>query len=122
MLSVAALLRPIFNADDREAARELVGDALDRLAKPLPKVGAVEQAEDDLLAFYGFPADHWTSAFGTRARAMLPKPTRPSTWPGMRGKPRPSSRSHRPALVAVLNVTTRRAQARSSAIAWSDTS
>src|SRR5205809_5530870 len=30
---VAALLRPIFNADDRDAARELVGDALERLRK-----------------------------------------------------------------------------------------
>ena len=57
---VAALLRPIFNADDREQARELVGDALDRLRTPLPKVAALlEDAEDDLLAFYCFPAAHW---------------------------------------------------------------
>jgi transposase-like protein len=56
---VAALLRPIFNADDREQARELVGDALQRLGKPLPKVAALlEEAEEELLAFYGFPADH----------------------------------------------------------------
>jgi putative transposase len=57
---VAALLRPIFNADLGELARELVGDALDRLRKPLPKVGLLlEEAEEDLLAFYAFPADHW---------------------------------------------------------------
>jgi transposase-like protein len=57
---VAALLRPIFNADDREAARELVGGALERLAKPLPKVAALlEEAEEDLLAFYAFPTTHW---------------------------------------------------------------
>ena len=57
---VAALLRPIFNADDREAARELVGDALERLRAPLPKAAALlEDAEEDLLAFYSFPADHW---------------------------------------------------------------
>jgi putative transposase len=56
---VAALLRPIFNADEGETARELVGDALDRLRKPLPKVAALlEEAEDDLLAFYPFPSDH----------------------------------------------------------------
>jgi putative transposase len=56
---VAALLRPIFNADDRDAARELVGDALERLRKPLPKVAALlEAAEEDLLAFYPFPAAH----------------------------------------------------------------
>src|SRR6266545_3326719 len=57
---LAALLRPIFNANDHDAARELVGDALDRLRKPLPKVATLlEEAEQDLLAFYGFPADHW---------------------------------------------------------------
>jgi putative transposase len=57
---VAALLRPIFNADTGELARELVSDALERLRKPLPKVAALlEEAEEDLLAFYGLPADHW---------------------------------------------------------------
>jgi transposase-like protein len=56
---VAALLRPIFNADAGETGRELVGDALERLRKPLPKVAALlEEAEEDLLAFYAFPADH----------------------------------------------------------------
>lgn len=48
---VAALLRPTFNADSGHAARELVGDALERLRKPLPKVAALlEEAEEDLLA------------------------------------------------------------------------
>jgi putative transposase len=57
---VAALVRPIFNADDRDAARKLVSDALERLRKPLPKVAALlEDAEEDLLAFYAFPAMHW---------------------------------------------------------------
>jgi putative transposase len=56
---VAALLRAIFNADSGDTARELVGDALERLRKPLPKVAALlEDAEEDLLAFYGFPTDH----------------------------------------------------------------
>ena len=57
---VAALLRPIFNADDRDIARELVGDALDRLRKPLPRVAALlADAEEDLLGFYSFPSMHW---------------------------------------------------------------
>jgi putative transposase len=57
---LAALLRPIFGAEDHERARELVEEALERLRKPLPKVAALlEEAEDDLLAFYSFPADHW---------------------------------------------------------------
>jgi putative transposase len=57
---VAALLRPIFNAENAAAAGELVGDALGRLGKPLPKLAALlEEAEADLLAFYAFAADHW---------------------------------------------------------------
>jgi transposase-like protein len=57
---VAALLRPLFTGDSGEFARELVGDGLERLRKPLPKVAALlEEAEEDLLAFYSFPADHW---------------------------------------------------------------
>src|SRR5204863_10041443 len=57
---LAALIRPIFNADDGAQARELVGAALERLATPLPKIAELlAEAEDDLLAFYGFPTDHW---------------------------------------------------------------
>jgi len=63
---LAALLRPIFNADSGEIARELVGDALERLRKPLPKIAALlEEAEEDLLAFYSCPADHWTKLRST---------------------------------------------------------
>ncbi|MCA1701620.1 MAG: IS256 family transposase, partial [Actinobacteria bacterium] len=57
---LAALLRPLFGADDGQAARELVGEALERLRTPLPKVAELlEDAEEDLLAFYAFPAQHW---------------------------------------------------------------
>jgi putative transposase len=57
---LAALLRPLFGADSGEQARELVGEALERLRTPLPKVAAVlEEAEEDLLAFYAFPCQHW---------------------------------------------------------------
>jgi transposase-like protein len=63
---LAALLRPLFNAHDGETARELAGDALERLKKPLAKVAALlEEAEEDLLAFYSFPADHWTKLRST---------------------------------------------------------
>jgi putative transposase len=58
---LAALIRPIFNAESGDQAREPLGEALERLRKPLPKVaGLLEDAEDDLLAFTSFPADHWT--------------------------------------------------------------
>jgi putative transposase len=57
---LAALLRPLFNAGDALEAKELLGAALERLDRPLPKVAALlAEAEDDLLAFYSFPADHW---------------------------------------------------------------
>ena len=57
---LAALLRPLFGAEGADHARELVGEALERLRRPLPKVAALlEEAEEDLLAFYGFPRDHW---------------------------------------------------------------
>jgi putative transposase len=57
---LAALIRPIFSADHGAAAHDLVGAALERLRKPLPKIAELlEEAEDDLLAFYNFPADHW---------------------------------------------------------------
>jgi transposase-like protein len=63
---LAALLRPLFNAEDAAQARALFGDALERLRKPLPKVAALlEEAEEDLLAFYAFPADHWAKLRST---------------------------------------------------------
>ena len=69
---LAALIRPIFNADTREHARELVGDAIARLERPLPKVAAMlERAEDDLLAFYGFPVDHWRKLRSTNPLERL---------------------------------------------------
>ena len=56
---LAALIRPIFNADSGEAARELLSGALTALAGRLPKVATLlTQAEEDLLAFYLFPTDH----------------------------------------------------------------
>jgi len=63
---LAALLRPLFNAEDGDQARTLLGEALERLEKPLPKVAALlEEGEEDLLAFYGFLSDHWTKLRST---------------------------------------------------------
>jgi transposase-like protein len=63
---LAALLRAIVNAESAEQARELTSDALERLRAPLPKLAALlEEAEEDLTAFYAFPADHWTKLRST---------------------------------------------------------
>ena len=69
---LAALIRPIFNADSGEQARELVNDAIERLERPLPKVAAtLERAEDDLLAFFAFPVDHWRKLRSTNPLERL---------------------------------------------------
>jgi transposase-like protein len=63
---LAALLRPIFNAEHSQQAREIAGDALERLEKPLPKIAALlAEAEEDLTAFYAFPSDHWAKLRST---------------------------------------------------------
>jgi transposase-like protein len=70
---VAALLGPIFNTDSSEVARELAGDALERLQKPLPKVAALlEEAEEDLLGFYAFPPMHWPKLRSTDENVNSP--------------------------------------------------
>src|SRR3954468_7776717 len=56
----AALLRPIFNAENFDQARDRLGDAVERLRPALPKVSELlAGAEEDLLAFYAFPSAHW---------------------------------------------------------------
>ena len=63
---VAAALREIFNAEGYEQARERVTSVLERLKDLAPKVcELLEDAEEDLLAFYRFPAEHWTKLRST---------------------------------------------------------
>jgi len=57
---VAAALRQVFQADSGEDARRVCREVIGRLEPVAPKVAAlVEEAEDDLLAFYAFPSEHW---------------------------------------------------------------
>ena len=57
---LAALIRPIFNADNAAQARDRLSEAVAHLEGRLGKVATMlEDAEADLLAFYAFPADHW---------------------------------------------------------------
>jgi putative transposase len=63
---VAAALREVFNAEHRDQARERVGHVLERLAEIAPKVcELLELAEEDLIAFYCFPTEHWTKIRST---------------------------------------------------------
>lgn len=63
---VSAALREVFNADDLAAARERCGVVIERLAGPAPKVAELLMgAEEDLLAFFAFPAVHWSKLRST---------------------------------------------------------
>jgi putative transposase len=56
---VAAAIRPILDAESAEEARRLLGETIARPERPLPKVAQMlVEAEEDLLAFYAFPAAH----------------------------------------------------------------
>ncbi len=63
---VAAAIRQVFRASDGDEARETLSEVVERLAGPAPKVARLlEGAESDLLAFYAFPAEHWTKLRST---------------------------------------------------------
>jgi transposase-like protein len=58
--ALGALIRQLFTAPDGAEARRRLGDAVAQLQARLPKLAALlEDAEDDVLAFYAFPAEHW---------------------------------------------------------------
>jgi putative transposase len=63
---VAAGLREVFGAEDRAEARERVGHVIERLAVVAPKVcESLEEAEEDLIAFYELPSEHWSKLRST---------------------------------------------------------
>jgi putative transposase len=63
---VSAALREVFNAEDRDRARERLTHVLARLQPVAPKVcQLLEDAEEDLIAFYAFPVEHWTKLRST---------------------------------------------------------
>jgi putative transposase len=63
---VAAALREVFNAEGRDQARERITHVIARLEPVAPKVcRLLEEAEEDLIAFYEFPREHWTKLRST---------------------------------------------------------
>jgi putative transposase len=57
---LGALIRPIFNADSLEQARDRLSEAVAHLDGRLSKIATMlEDAEHDILAFYAFPLVHW---------------------------------------------------------------
>jgi len=64
--ALGAIIRQIFTAADGEQARERLREAVGQLERRLPKIAALlEAAEDDVLAFYAFPAEHWSKLRST---------------------------------------------------------
>ena len=58
--ALGALIRQLFTAPDGAEARRRFADAIAQLEPRLPKIARLlEEAEDDVLAFYAFPAEHW---------------------------------------------------------------
>src|SRR4051794_40081833 len=63
---LAALIRPIFNADSLAQARDRLSEAVAHLDGRLGKIATLlEDAEPDILAFYSFPPDHWRTLRST---------------------------------------------------------
>jgi transposase-like protein len=58
--ALGALIRQLFTAPNGAEARRRLADAIAQLEPRLPKIARLlDEAEDDVLAFYAFPAEHW---------------------------------------------------------------
>ena len=54
--ALGAVIRQLFTAENGDDTRRRLGDAVTQLQARLPKIAALlEDAEDDVLAFYAFP-------------------------------------------------------------------
>src|SRR5918995_12046 len=63
---VSAALREVFNADGHARARERVTAVIEQLTPTAPQVAELlAEAEQDLLAFFRFPGEHWTKLRST---------------------------------------------------------
>jgi putative transposase len=63
---VSGAIRQIFTAASTAEAQQRLAQVADQLRPHAPKVARLlEDAEVDLLAFYGFPAEHWSKLRST---------------------------------------------------------
>jgi len=63
---IAAALRQVFAADSAADARRICREVIGRLEAVAPKVAdLLTEAEEDLLAFYALPAEHWSKLRST---------------------------------------------------------
>src|SRR5512133_4226503 len=63
---LGALIRPIFADDSLTQARDRLSEAVAHLDGRMPKIAALlEDAEEDIVAFYSLPSEHWTKPRST---------------------------------------------------------
>jgi len=71
---VAAMVRTSFAQPDREGARETVSKVCRLFEKRFPQlVAMLVEAEDDILAYYGFPVEHRRQIWSTNSLERLNK-------------------------------------------------
>jgi putative transposase len=69
---ISGAIRGIFTATSGVDARERLAQVVEQLAGPAPKVAQLlEDAEVDLLAYYAFPAEHWSKLRSTNPLERL---------------------------------------------------
>lgn len=71
---VAAMIRTALVQEDITSARRFWRETADKLRVALPKVSdAMDEAEDDVLAFMNFPKEHWPQLASTNTLERLNK-------------------------------------------------
>jgi putative transposase len=71
---VAAVIRTAFVQEDQAQARAQWRETSDKLRERFPKLSALmDGAEDDVLAFMGFPKEHWPQLASTNPLERLNK-------------------------------------------------
>ena len=71
---VSAALREVFDASSLAEAKQRAGTVIERFRQSTPKIAELlEAAEEDLLAFYRFPAAHWAKLRSTNPLERLNK-------------------------------------------------
>ena len=69
---VSAFIATAFAQDDAEQAKGQWRRVADQLRPKLPKLAAfMDQAETDVLAYMGFPKDHWSKLHSTNPLERL---------------------------------------------------
>jgi putative transposase len=96
---VSGAIRGIFTATTATEAADRLGQVADQLRPHAPKVARLlEDAEPELLAFYAFPAEHWSKLRSTdesfKALAALPTGCGAIRLGVGRGRPRSQEQDH----------------------------